>query len=214
MENSKKLAVFDLDGTLSQTDLFSVPAHLETMKEMGYPVLSPEEIKRTYGMVQSDYLNALIGDSESEKAMKYLRRVAALEDEFVLTKGKPYDGIAEMLKGLKAEGVETAVCSNASLRYITMVLKAYNIYEFIDYIQPITIGLSKIDTLGILLENTKPTSAVMVGDTGYDRKAAEMNNIPFIGCLYGFRPEEVKGEYAVETADMLLDTINTVLGKN
>lgn len=209
----RSLAVFDLDGTLSQTDLFSVPAHIQVMGEMGFPVLSEEEIKKTYGMVQGDYLNALIGESTTERAMTYLRRVAKIEEEYISTKGSTYKGVEKMLRDLKNAGIETAICSNASLRYITMVLKAYNIYDLIDYIQPITLGLSKIETLGILIENTKPDAVVMVGDTGFDKKAAEGNNVPFIGCLYGFRPEEIMGQYTVETAENLFETIVEIVGR-
>ena len=34
---TKKLAVFDLDGTLSRTELFSVPAAQEMERLLGYP---------------------------------------------------------------------------------------------------------------------------------------------------------------------------------
>ena len=36
--------------------------------------------------------------------------------------------------------------------------------------------------------------AVMVGDTAYDCQAAKACGIPFIGCLYGFRPAEMEAE--------------------
>ena len=31
----------------------------------------------------------------------------------------------------------------------------------------------------------------MVGDTIFDLEAARKNDLPFIGCLYGFRPAEM-----------------------
>ena len=36
-KNMKPLIVFDLDGTLNRTDLYSVPSHLEAMKHFGAP---------------------------------------------------------------------------------------------------------------------------------------------------------------------------------
>ena len=206
------LAVFDLDGTISQTDLFSVPAHIQVMSEMGYPVKTEAEIKSTYGMVQKDYLNALIGDYSSDNAMTYLRRVTAVEQELISTEGRPFDGATEMLKELRASGIKTAICSNASYRYIKMVMDAYKMFDLFDYFQPVTKGLSKIDTLGILLEHSKAQKAVMVGDTAFDMQAAEGNNIPFIGCLYGFRPEQLTVcEHKVNSACELTEKIKTLL---
>ena len=51
----------------------------------------------------------------------------------------------------------------------------------------------KGESLKHLLEKTAPQSAVMIGDTRYDFEAAAFNGIPFIGCLYGFRPHEIAG---------------------
>ncbi|MBQ6570221.1 MAG: HAD hydrolase-like protein [Clostridia bacterium] len=208
----EKLAVFDLDGTISQTHLFSVPAHKQVMADMGYPVKTEDEIIRTYGMVQKDYLTALIGDYESEKAMTYIRRVAALENEFILTRGKPYEGTAEMLRSLRADGIKTAICSNASYRYISMVLAAYGLGDLIDFIQPVSTGLSKVDTLGILIANSGARKTVMCGDTAFDMQAAQGNGIPFVGCMYGFQPWQLeKAAYKAENMPQLCEIIKTIL---
>ena len=48
----KKLAVFDLDGTLNRTDLYSVPAHLKALGERGINNVTPETIISTTVNVQ------------------------------------------------------------------------------------------------------------------------------------------------------------------
>ena len=118
-----------------------------------------------------------------------------------------------MLSQLKADGYDTAICSNSSERYIRMVLEALSISQWIDYIQPLIPDLTKEDTLRLLLEREKPPAAVMVGDRFYDKDAAQANGLPFIGCLYGFCPDEVRdGDAAVESPLDINDAVRRLIG--
>ena len=86
----------------------------------------------------------------------------------------------------------TAVCSNSSVRYISAVLKAIRLDALIDEIQPLDPdSRGKDESLARLLERVQPRKALMVGDTIFDLEAARKNDLPFIGCLYGFRPAEM-----------------------
>ena len=54
----------------------------------------------------------------------------------------------------------------------------------------------------------------MVGDTLLDRQAAVDNQIPFIGCVYGFRPYEMKRvEHTAAHASELPRLIERLLGE-
>ena len=82
-----------------------------------------------------------------------------------------------------------------------MILNSTGLMHQIDYIQPLEKGMTeKSESLASLLTRIPHSCAIMVGDTDYDRKAAEANHIPFIGCRYGFRPTEMESvEYTVLT---------------
>ena len=54
--------------------------------------------------------------------------------------------------------------------------------------------------------------AVYVGDTLKDKKAAEVANIPFIQCLYGFGPD-LGCEYKVNDISELYDCVNDIFNK-
>lgn len=190
--NNSKWVVFDLDGTLNRTDLVSVAAHQQAQKEYGQPVAEPSLIISTFGTKSYDYLALMAPTLTPEQRTLYDHRVASLEREFLKTNGKYYDGCDEMLKNLKNEGYHTAVCSNASSYYITGVLDALRLSGYIDEFQPMRKELSKAGTLKLLLERVCAQQAVMVGDRGLDMEAARENAIPFIGCLYGFAPAEIK----------------------
>ena len=56
---SKKLAVFDLDGTLSRTELFSVPAAQEMERKLGYPVQDASRIIASFGTNYEETMDAI-----------------------------------------------------------------------------------------------------------------------------------------------------------
>lgn len=188
----KKLAVFDLDGTLNRTDLYSVPAHLKALAERGIHDITPEQIIATFGERASDYVRKLAGNVTDEEARSYLDAVAKYELKFIYDKGKPYEGVLDSLRELKENGYYTAICSNSSRRYITMVLDALGLMPYIDFIQELRPNMTKVETLALLLEKEKPDRAVMVGDRFFDVEAGHKNNLKAVGCMYGFNPGELK----------------------
>lgn len=187
----KKLVVFDLDGTLNRTELFSVPAHQKLLHEMGIYDKTEEDIISTFGARAQEAVPFLTGNTDPAFVPVYMKRSGEYEEEFIQEKAAYYDGVLDMLVALREKGYLTAICSNSSTRYITMVLKRLGLLEYIDFIQPLVPDMQKDDTLRLLLEQVAPEKAVMVGDRFYDKMAARANRIPFIGCLYGFRPDEV-----------------------
>ncbi len=187
-----KWIVFDLDGTLNQTDKVSVEAHRQTEREFGLPVRDEITVISTFGGKWEDMRRILAPGCTDEQTKAYIDRVAELERERLPRFGRAYDGCADMLRTLRANGWHTAVCSNSSVRYITSVLDALHLRELIDELRPSAPELTKEGTLRLLLEKVGAERAIMVGDRHYDREAAKANGIPFIGCLYGFAPEEMK----------------------
>lgn len=189
---TKKLIVFDLDGTLNRTELFGVEVHRMVQTEFGWNAQTPEEITATYGAPASEYISALLPGADKDTQRRYLDRVSEVERDYMHLAAS-YDGCAELMDILHGLGWKTAVCSNSSHRYISMILTNIGLLDKIDYIRPLdkTLG-TKGKSLKLLLDELKPETAVMVGDTNYDRDAAEENSLPFIGCRYGFRPLEME----------------------
>jgi len=192
MEQCSKLIVFDLDGTLNRTELFSVGVHRMVQTEFGWPAQSPKQIISIFGAPSSEYIESLLPGADDDTKQKYLKRVSQAERDS-MDLAAAYDGCAEMMDELHANGCKTAVCSNSSFRYITAVLNAIKLADKIDYIQPLEPGMTKKgQSLQALLTKTACSAAIMVGDTVYDQQAAIDNRIPFIGCRYGYRPQEMK----------------------
>ncbi len=210
----KRLAVFDLDGTLNQTMLYAVEAHRLALNKMGVFHLTDEEITSHFGSRPEDYVKEMLPNHSEEDHALYHKHVGKNEHELMIKHGKAFDGVKESLIALRKDGVIIAVCSNSSNRYITAVLKAIGLYELVDHIQQLLPNMIKDDTLKILLDEVKADKACMVGDRIYDKNAAIVNKIPFVGCAYGYNASEVeKSDYTVYTADELYNAVITLIGE-
>ena len=210
---NNKLVVFDLDGTLNKTELYAIPAHKKALAEYGIFDKTDEYIISKFGARSEDAVQGLLNGCDEQTGIEYLKKASQYECEFIVDYSGEFDGVSEMLDKLKSSGYQTAVCSNASERYIRMVLNALKLIDKIDFIQPLLPNMTKDDTLGLLLDKIKPEKAIMVGDRIYDKLAAKHNNIPFIGCLYGFEKSEIcDADIAVEAPNDIFDAVENLIG--
>lgn len=191
----RRLIVFDLDGTLNKTENYAVPAIAEALEDFGIYGVSREEIIETFGAKDEDTNVRFFGERAGELGGAFWEKVRAYISGKYSDSYEAYDGVKELLRWLKKEGYETAVCSNnASLNHITSVLEKIGVLSLIDEIQPVAVGRTKDEALKELLERQKPESAILAGDRFYDRDAARSNGIEFAACLYGYgRFEEFDG---------------------
>ena len=211
---SKKLAVFDLDGTLSRTELFSVPAAQEMERKLGYPVQDASRIIASFGTNYEETMDAIFPGWDQQAYDYYFSHGGEVQAKY-LDRAKPFDGIPEIMDRLHALGYETAVCSNSNIRYIKMCVEAIGLMDKMDYLQELEAGMdNKGQSLGKLLNMVSPDKAVMIGDTLLDCQAAVDNQIPFIGCAYGFRPYEMeKVAHAAKSPGELLQLIEALIGE-
>lgn len=207
--NVNKLVVFDLDGTLNKTELYAVPAHKKALADYNIFDKSDELIISTFGAPGMDAVHLLVNSDDPEIGKQYLKKASQYEQELIEDNCGEYEGVTDMLIKLKENGYHTAVCSNASERYIKMVLNALKIIEHIDFIQPLVENAQKSDTLRMLLNKVNPQHAIMVGDRIYDKIAAKDNNLQFVGCLYGFNQSEVAdADFPVLSPRDILNVVN------
>ena len=146
--------------------------------------------------------------------LRQLARVDQVEQE-CMDLAEAYPGCMQLMDKLHEDHCVVAVCSNAPAHYIDKVLEKIQLADRIDYKQPLEPQMqSKSESLRALLDRVQPEQgAVMVGDTSMDRIAADDNNLPFIGCLYGYRPEEMQNEpYQVSRPDEIADLVHQILG--
>lgn len=205
----KKLVIFDMDGTLNQTERYAVEAFHKVFDDMGIHGVTDQQIIDQFGAISKDVLTLFLGKTPTEEQYQFYRnKLCEYEDELMLQYGAPYPGVPEMLDRLHQAGYTIAVCSNASLHHIEHVSHAIGITEKIDLMQPRIQSNPKSVSLKYLLDQEQPDWACMVGDRIFDLEAAKANHIPFVGCLYGFGPNELsKADIVVEHASEITQAI-------
>lgn len=193
-----KVAIFDLDGTLTDTLESMAVAGNKTLESVGLEKRSVEEYKYFAGDGADTLVRRMLvaaGDSECklfDKAYNLYRKEFAIDCTY---KVKTYDGIMEMVKQMKDKGMKLAVLSNKPhARAVEVVYKFFGEGLF-DIVQGQVDGVAKKpDPQGALLIAKKlgveTNECLYVGDTDVDMKTGKSADMFTVGVLWGFRDEE------------------------
>ncbi len=218
MKKRYTCVLFDMDGTLLYTVEDIANSLNITLKEYGYPTHTVEEVKSyinhgAYRLVEL----ALPEDArDKDNVTAVLTRYLEVYKEHVYEKSRPYDGISEMIRNLKANGVRLAIVSNKpDVQTKILAEKCFPENTF-DYVSGGGIGLpSKPDpaciegALAALMVGKE--QVLYVGDSYVDVLTARNAGLPCVGVLWGFGGEHSFDTHApdatVRTAKELEQTI-------
>lgn len=207
--------IFDLDGTVidSQRDIaFAVN---KVRKELGFDPLSLEKIRSYLG----NGVKALVGRAFPEKNGDILASAlerfkfhyaGCLTDTTV-----PYEGMKEVLHMLS--GKKKAILSNKMEIFSCEIVKRLGISQyFIEVWGGDTSGVKKPDPKPVfdLIKKTNsiPEKTIMIGDSENDIKAAKAAGIASLAVLYGYtdiaRIKEHKPDYIVEKPEEIIKIVS------
>lgn len=193
----KRNVIFDLDGTLYDTEKVSIEALQTALSKLGIDDVTEDEIKEQFGEVTDTIVRNLVPDMGEKFYIGLKEEIKFQEERLIPEKGELYDGIRDMLENLDSSGYNLSICSNGRVKYIKIVLETTGIEDYFVHIKGNQPGKSKADQLRSLLEELESKNAVMVGDRYHDIEAAKKTGIPCIGAAYGF------GRQEVESADFI-----------
>ncbi len=218
VDRRPEAAIFDMDGTLFQTETLLEVVHdrlFEQLKAEGlYPVTPPlEKVLACLGMLLADIWETIMPDASPEARARADELMLELELGAIAEgQGVLYPGVRETLERLKAQGVRLFVASNGLQPYVEAIVKHRGLSELFDGLY--TAGgrqtASKADLVGILLREHGVSQAWMVGDRSSDVHAGKQNGLYVVGCRYAtFGDEgELEGSDVIITAfDQLLDLL-------
>ncbi|MDO4554811.1 MAG: HAD family hydrolase [Lachnospiraceae bacterium] len=207
----KQYVIFDVDGTLNQTELYAIEAYQKALSKRKIEA-KPEDIIPCIGLSPSAIVNHFFGTLNEKEMKTWKNDIQTFEYELMKKKGRPFYGIENLLKKLRQSGYGLAICSNAFMDHIEHVLDAIGLTEYFDCIGSLELGKDKTIILKNLLHNLKAEKACMVGDRRFDLIAAHENNIPMIGCRYGYAPEEIAdADIVVENPESIFTAVKKLL---
>jgi HAD superfamily hydrolase (TIGR01509 family) len=213
--------LFDIDGTLVDSNYLHVDTWDRAFQQNGHPV-DIWRIHRAIGMDSAELLKALLGDDPDGVAD------AAKELHGELYKNeagrlRPFDGAAELVRTLLDRGIKVVLATSAPEDELKILLGVLGLSE--DEVATTSSGdveMAKPEP-GIIeaaLEKAgvAPERAVMVGDTIWDVIAAKRAGVATIGVRSGgVSEEELTGRGAIEVHDdtraLLEGGPDTVLGR-
>jgi HAD superfamily hydrolase (TIGR01549 family) len=209
--NDVNLIIFDMDGTI----IPSLPVVYEAIRraftKLGWPVtFSAEEINRFFGVSVASTTGGLyefITPPESHLSVPEVReRVRAEYEDSFREMAQPYPGVKETLKTLRKRGYKLAQYTNASTRYLDIVMSTLDIREYFDYIECIQENnLTKIELVRKIRERFGGLTAAVVGDRCHDIEAARDTGSLSVGVLFGYGGQEP------EEADLTINRFDELL---
>ena len=194
MKSKYRLVFFDLDGTLTDSGPGIIDCVRRTVRHMNCPELPPDTLRRFIGPPLWGSLTKFchLSAEDTQKAVDYFRSIYDTEGAF---NNSVYDGIPELLDGLREAGAMLALATSKPCSMAHRVLDYFELSRKFDYVAAADesdkgdgkeqLMLPVLKKAGVL-----PEEAVMIGDTKYDAAGARKAGVDFVGVLYGFGTEE------------------------
>jgi len=201
--------LFDLDGTLAETDSLHLPTWLDVLRPHGIEVDEAFYKENISGRSNGDVVRELLPDLSAEvgrdiadaKEASFRERAGELE---------PLPGLLDFLKQARERGLKTALVTNAPQENVEAILLALELEEFFDeVVLSDEVGPGKpdpapyraaLDKLGIA-----PEEAVAFEDSTSGISSSVGAGIPTVGIASTQDPEKLRRAGAFTTAKDFTD---------
>lgn len=192
-----RLAIFDCDGTLVDSQHNICAAMTACFTAAGRAPLPVEQVRRIVGLSLTEAMAALLPDeapdthvamAEDYKRAFQTMRANGLEDEPL------FAGIAALIGALEAEGWRLGVATGKSDRGLALCLKHHAMLDRFVTLQtadrhPSKPHPSMIDA-AMAEAGAAPETTLMIGDTSYDMAMARTAGVTAIGVAWGYHDAE------------------------
>jgi phosphoglycolate phosphatase len=211
---SAELLVFDLDGTLvdSQRDL--ADAVNATRAWMGLEPLPPVTVAQYVGNGAPVLVQRALPDAGKEDWSRGLKYFLEYYRDHMLDSTVLYPGVREALDQLHAERIPLAVLTNKPVRFSLQMLEGLGIdLHFFRVYGGNSFPEKKPDPAGLnaLVAESGADRArtIMVGDSAVDVDTARNAGVQACGVRWGFQPET----FVSSPPDFLIDDLRELIGR-
>lgn len=189
------LALFDLDGTLTDPALGITACIRHGLAEVGVDATEFEPLEQFIGPPLQESFRAmgLTADQTREAIAAYRERFAIAG----MFENKVYDGIPELLKTLHDAGWQLGVATSKPEVFANKILETFDLDPFFATVAGATMDGTRrhkrdvvAHALATLDRADRPGRCTMIGDRGTDIEAAHAHGIGSIGVVWGYGPTE------------------------
>ena len=197
VSDSLRLAVFDCDGTLVDSQHSIVASMNAAFDAQNYPKPDAEAVRRVVGLPLHVAMERLRPDADPDvykqlansysEAFQHLREKGEVTDPL-------YPGVMDILSVLEDAGWILGIATGKGRRGLLATLETHGLVERFQTLQTADSAPGKPNP-GMLLNamgetGADPTGTVMIGDTTFDMEMALAAGTMAVGVSWGYHPEE------------------------
>lgn len=191
---SKKVIVFDFDGTLADTFDALVMITNRLALEFGYPPTTPDELPKLRNLSSREIIRQ--SGVSVFKIPFFLKKIREYLHQDILNL-KTIPGIQEALVQLKHEGYCLGILTSNSEENVKLFLQKYEMQDLFTFIYSETSLFSKDKSLRKLMKknNLSLDEILYVGDETRDIEASKKIQIQVIAVTWGFNSGEILAKH-------------------
>jgi HAD superfamily hydrolase (TIGR01509 family) len=177
--------LFDVDGTLLDTNYLHVLAWWQAFRDAGHESVAMDRIHRAIGIPSEGLVHHLLGKDDDEAVEAHSTRYEPLR-EYV----EPYPCTADLLRACAERGLTVVLATSgkaADLDWMQPAIGAEDAVAGATTSEDVDEGKPEPDLLTTAMRDhgLDPERTVAVGDTVWDVEAARKAGIPCIGLTCG-----------------------------
>ena len=182
--------IFDIDGTLWDSRALVAKGYNVQLKAEGLTQfhIDAEVLKTVFGKTNTEIADILFGQLPADQRYPLLERCIEREDEILHADECKigYPKVKETLEELVKKH-RLFIVSNSQRGYPQLCIEKMGLQGLItDHLCFGDTGTCKGETIKKIMADHNITSACYIGDTQGDMEAADLAQIPFVYCTFGF----------------------------
>jgi phosphoglycolate phosphatase len=206
---SPKLAVWDVDGTLVDSRAVIYETATAVFAYMDLPRPEYDVVRQIVGLSLAEGLRQLLPDMPPETLDKAVASYKEVFQDMHRRLGfiEPlYEGAAECLDRLKAQGWRIAMATGKSRRGVETIIRMHGWADLFDSTHCADDGPGKPHPSMVLEAmralSCEPRQTIMIGDTAHDMRMAKAAGVYAQGVSWGFHTaDEIRAGGADDVAD-------------
>lgn len=211
----KEYLLFDLDGTLTDPKLGITSCVQYALRSFGIEEPDLDKLEPFIGPPLKESFMEFYQLSEKD-ALAAVEKYRERYHDTGIYENKLYDGIPEMLRALKAQGLHLAVASSKPEVYVKQILQHYKIIQYFEVITGSELDGSRVNKDEVIAEALKRLfldneiaydKVYMIGDRKFDVEGAKTHHVEGVGVTYGYGSLEelkaAKADYIVRSVEEL-----------
>jgi HAD superfamily hydrolase (TIGR01509 family) len=190
-----KAILFDVDGTLVDSNDFHVEAWLEAFAQFGIH-LTFEEVHGQIGKGGDQLIPVFCSEEQVAafgEALDKLRGEIFMRD--YLPRVRPFPKVRELFERLRADGLKIALATSSKKKELAVHLEHLGVEDLVDTATSADDAEHSkpcpdiFEAARAKLGDVSPCEAIVIGDTPYDAIAAARAGMRTLGVLTGGFPE-------------------------